>query len=79
MSRPSEATLADIFRAVFNLGPGTDVAGLTQEGRSDWDSLATVTLMTALESEFGIAVDPEDALDFTSFEAVLAYVRARVA
>ena len=35
-----------------------------------WDSLQHVNLMMALEQEFGIQIDVEDAIEMTSFPAV---------
>jgi acyl carrier protein len=36
--------------------------------------LAHVTLISAIESEFGLAIDIGDSMDMTSFDAVLAYL-----
>jgi acyl carrier protein len=35
-----------------------------------WDSLATVTLVSVLEEEFGVAIAPEDYENMISFELV---------
>jgi nucleotide-binding universal stress UspA family protein len=35
---------------------------------------AHVTLISAIESEFGLAIDIGDSMDMTSFDAVLAYL-----
>jgi acyl carrier protein len=61
--------LQEIFRAVFQLGPDRDVAEVRQVSEKNWDSLAHVTLVSALESEFGVTIDTGDALDMTSYEA----------
>jgi acyl carrier protein len=59
--------LQEIFRVIFELPPHAEVAGLSQTNEEKWDSLAHVSLIAALETEFGIAVDAADALRMTSF------------
>lgn len=78
MANDPAPVLQDLFRAVFNLSATEDVTSVSQETRPEWDSLATVTLVTAIESEFNFELDPVDALELTSYDAVLAYVRRRV-
>jgi acyl carrier protein len=66
--------LQQIFQAVFNLPDGTDPTGIHQLGHPAWDSLAHVTLMAAVESEFGVAIDLADSIELTSYDAVLAHL-----
>ena len=66
--------LAEIFRAVFNLSDAADVSKVRQINHAAWDSLAHVTLISAIESEFGLAIDIGDSMDMTSFDAGLAYL-----
>lgn len=40
-----------------------------------WDSVATATLFMALEEEFQVSIDYEQAAELNSFEAILRYVR----
>lgn len=40
----------------------------TFDNIANWDSIAHMTLMTALEDAFGIMFDTEDILNFTSYE-----------
>jgi acyl carrier protein len=42
-----------------------------------WDSGASVTLFALIEETFGIALEPEDLEQFTSFESVLALVETK--
>jgi len=64
--------LATIFRAVFRLPDGADPRAAAPGVTPTWDSLAHVTLVAALENEFGVSIDPGDALRLTSFEETLA-------
>lgn len=73
----TEATLQEIFRAVLDLPPGVDVSEVSQPTQPKWDSLAHVSLVAAIESEFGVEIDISDALDLTSYQAVAKYLRAR--
>jgi acyl carrier protein len=77
MSPQHEETVAEIFRVVFNLGPQNDVTRVRQLSTPAWDSLAHVTMVAALESEFGLEVALADSLELTSYEAVLAYLEER--
>lgn len=69
----SDAQLQEIFRGVFNL-PADKVAGARQDNTPDWDSMAHVTLVAALEGEFGLAIDAGDSLELTSYEAARRYL-----
>lgn len=73
-----ELRLREVFRAVFEVPDGVDVTGLRQLGNPSWDSLAHVTLVSAVESEFGIEIDPLESLELTSFEAVCVHLQERV-
>jgi len=75
MASSTEITLQEIFRAVLNMPPGTDVTKVRQLGHPKWDSLAHVSLIAALESEFGVEVDVAQSLDLTSYESVLLYLK----
>jgi acyl carrier protein len=65
-----QARLEAIFREVFALPEGTNLRALRQINQPAWDSLGHVTLMAALEGEFGVVLDTSEMLGLTSFEAV---------
>ena len=77
MTQDNEEKLAEVFRAVFSLGPGSDVVDVRQLNTPGWDSLAHVSLVAALESEFGIAVDIGESLELTSYRAIRHYLEQR--
>jgi len=70
--------LATCFTAVFpSLSPNaieTAEPGVIE----DWDSVATVTLMSVIEEEFHISIDPEDIEQLLSFGKAQAYLKRRV-
>jgi acyl carrier protein len=78
MTQDNEQKLADVFRAVLRLEQGSDVTGVRQLNTPSWDSLAHVSLVAAVESEFGIAIETADSLTLTSYPAVKLYLEERV-
>lgn len=74
MYRLSEPRLEAIFRHILHLSPSSDVTTLTQRDVPEWDSLAHVSLVLAIEDEFGVQVDASDALELTSYEAVSRFL-----
>jgi acyl carrier protein len=69
MTPETTQKLQDIFRAVFELPPAADVVRVRQISETKWDSLGHVSLVAAIESEFGVALDVADALRMKSFQA----------
>jgi acyl carrier protein len=78
MTPEQQARLEAIFREVFALPEGTNLRGLRQINQPAWDSLGHVTLMAALEGEFGVTLDTSEMLGLTSFEAVRLFLEERV-
>ncbi|MGH7657240.1 MAG: acyl carrier protein [Gemmatimonadales bacterium] len=75
MTVRSTDTLRDIFRAVFELEPGADVSGFEQGRTEAWDSLAHVSLIAAIESEFGVNIDAAESLRLTSYAETVSVLR----
>ena len=48
---------------------------LTYNEIANWTSLAHVTLVSALEGEFDITVDPDDILTMSSYDKAVEIVR----
>jgi acyl carrier protein len=63
--------LRDAFRGALNLPPDAEVDGLRYQDNDDWDSLAHMSLVAAIEDEFSVMIDTEDVINMSSFaEAV---------
>ena len=77
MTQENERKLAEVFRAILSLGPDSDVTGAGQLNTPAWDSLAHVSLVAAVESEFGTSIDIADSLALTSFHAMRLYLEER--
>ena len=75
MTQENERKLAEVFRAVLSLGPDSDVTDVRQLTTPGWDSLAHVSLVAAIESEFGVSIDIADSIALTSFRAATLYLK----
>jgi acyl carrier protein len=79
MTTPFGVRLEEIFRAVFELPTDANVTQLRQLSTPKWDSLAHVSLVTAIESEFGLSIDAADQLRMTSYAATMVLLEERSA
>lgn len=77
MSTITTDRLQDIFRAVLELPDNADVARIDRETAGSWDSLAHVTLVAAIESEFGISLALSESLALDSFQAAVEVIEAK--
>ena len=73
-SSEMEHKLQEIVRAALELEHGTDVTHAAQANVASWDSLAHVSLMLAIEGEFGLVIGMRDQLELTSYDAIRRYV-----
>ena len=65
MTADGEAKLNEIVRAVLQLPADADISRVRQLSVDSWDSLAHVSLMLAIESEFGVSIDISDQIALT--------------
>ncbi|UBU14428.1 acyl carrier protein [Nonomuraea gerenzanensis] len=59
--------LRAVFRMALNLPPDADVDGLAYRAIPQWDSLAHMALIAAMEDEFSIMIDTDEMIDMSSF------------
>lgn len=71
------AKLNEIVRAVLQLPGDADISRARQLSVESWDSLAHVSLMLAIESEFGVSIDIGDQIALTSVAAIRLYLEER--
>ena len=69
MSPSNQKILEKIFKVVFDLETTEHVVEVRRAIHPKWDSLAHVSLIAALESEFEINLDISDAHALSSFAA----------
>lgn len=55
------------FKEAFGIEE-TDLAGLEYQAISAWDSVGHMNLIALLEDNFGIMMDTDDIIDFSSYE-----------
>jgi acyl carrier protein len=77
MTAENESKLSEIVRSVLQLPDDVDVSRARQLGVETWDSLAHVSLMLAIESEFDVTIDVADQLGLTSYPAIRLYLEGQ--
>jgi len=77
MTDEAVTKLQEILRTTLDLPADVDVTRVRQLSLEAWDSLAHVTLMLALESEFGVTIDVADQIRLTSYAAIQFYLDER--
>ena len=58
---------AGVFAEVLGVRP-EEAPGLCYHGIPSWDSARHMELVAAIEAAFGVTLDPDDILEFSSFE-----------
>ncbi len=69
--------LTKCFAAVFPQMSTPDIPTSSTSTFEEWDSLASITLVSVVEEEFAMQIDPEDIEHFVSYQAVLDYLTAK--
>ena len=69
MISANEKKLFEIFRVVLELDDSQDVYSARRLAEANWDSLAHVSIVAAIESEFGMNLEITDMERMTSFAA----------
>lgn len=60
--------LQDVFREVFELDDDIVVETLEYRGIEQWDSVAHMQLVAAIEDEYDIMLDTDDVVAMSSFK-----------
>ncbi len=72
-----QTRLLRCFAAVFQGLSETELVSASLGQLEGWDSVATITLLSLVEEEFGVEFGPEDLARQTSFERILDHLRAQ--
>jgi len=59
---------SEIFKIALNIGDDKLSENLEYNGIEEWDSIAHMTLVAALEEEYKITLETDDIVDFSSFK-----------
>lgn len=60
--------LNNIFCEIFSIDADSLNENFDNSSVDNWDSVHQLSLTTSVEDEFGILLDAEDILEFTSYE-----------
>ena len=66
--------LTGCFLAVFPEISAREITKASSNSVQNWDSMASVALLTEVEEEFGIIIEGDDLARFNSFEGFLNYL-----
>jgi hypothetical protein len=72
-----EKRLVRCFRAAFPRYNG-NLELLEPSATTDWDSLASVTLLTLIQDEFNVEVAQDDLNALRSFQSTEVFLRKRI-
>lgn len=73
----TQTRLEKCFLAVFPSLTRSTVYAADVKNTAGWDSVASVTLLAAVEEEFDIQIDLQDSTALFSFAGLLNYLRIR--
>lgn len=72
---PSGARLQTCFKRVFPNLPDQEILRARIGETPEWDSLATVTLFSLIDEEFGLSLDIDDFEETMSFQGLLTRIQ----
>jgi acyl carrier protein len=67
--------LEDVIAETLRISPSAVTDALAFNGIPQWDSLAHVELMVALESTYGVTVDEDQMVDLMTVADIRSYLR----
>ncbi|MFD2418176.1 acyl carrier protein [Amycolatopsis pigmentata] len=67
--------LRAVFIEALDLGADVDVENLKYRDIGAWDSVGQMSLVAAIEDEFGIRLETDQVIDLNSFQAAVALVK----
>jgi acyl carrier protein len=73
---PLNDRLRQVFVDALDLGPEIEVEALKYREIDQWDSLGHMSLVAAIEDEFGVQLDTEQVIDMSSFKVAADMLRA---
>jgi citrate synthase len=73
-----ESDLRNVFKNIFKLNLRKINKKTNYKNTKNWDSLNHVKLIMAIESKFKISIDPDQSINFISFDQILKYLKKNV-
>lgn len=72
-----ESRLLQCFAAAFPTLREDELRRASLASVAEWDSIASITVITLVEEEFQIEVPPDEIENMVSFELIADYLRAQ--
>jgi acyl carrier protein len=73
------AKLQECFALVFPDLAEAEIPNASMASVGSWDSVASINLVTVIEEEFGIQLEPEELEEMASFATVLDLLERKLA
>jgi acyl carrier protein len=70
-----EARVLKVFKEVLEINGEVDKSSLMYNETPNWRSLAHITLVSALEGEFDIMLEPDDIIAMSNYNEAVKIVR----
>jgi len=70
--------LIEMFIQIFELNENIDVTKIKMMETDQWDSMAQLILVTAIQQEFGIAISAEELEGLTSYSVIRSYLHKKL-
>lgn len=64
----------EILCFVLNLGQDYDMSEANIDVIKSWDSIKQVSIISAIENEFDLFIEVEDAINLTSYEKIIQFL-----
>ncbi len=74
-----ENRVAKVFAELMEVDASSITKESNPETLEEWDSMAHVQLITRLEKEFSVTINPDDAVEFESVGMVCEWLEGKVA
>ena len=78
MDQQSQIKLINIFQDTFQIENIEEIKNLSRENFLKWDSLASVSLIATISSEFSIDISPEEFEMFSSYENIEKLLKKKI-
>lgn len=73
-----EDELKKIFKNIFKIEEKKINKKTNYKSIKNWDSLNHVKLVMAIESKFRISIDPDQSINFLSYDVILKYLKKKL-
>lgn len=70
--------LKKIFKNIFGIDTKKINKKINYKNIKKWDSLNHVKLIMAIESNFNISINPDEGVNFTSYEKIFKYLKKNI-